>query len=1364
MRESFSKPLSKKEISKDIKSEMEEYLRKKKEGFKDEGVEVAFNQEIAENPLSRREMDEDVEYFIRENISTFASIVYNQKAGKSLDAFKVLNKNLRDFGFEDSSITSALGVSELDEEESESNLAEVYYSAVGDDRYKAISEILAAAYLKEEIIIDSRLHSGNSISGHPQRYFYNNLKRYLCKNDYGMKQFGGAADVSIIKPFSQSVHRRIRQALSNIETIKESVIGSNLSANQYFIDLKKQLELKYEIPRALLGNNPNHGRINRRRQELFKLVYDEVENAKRAKFAEVLGREEIQDLVIKAIPAAKAIHEIGLKSNRSIDNLINEDLGEEADLWKKLEYCQSKKFQEKAKELIIRNTYSLPDLEGKVIATSVVHGRPVILGNEEMEHFLDKAKDGYVDRIEREIIDSDSDERLKTLSYNTTCGRGLNSPHYFKPFDVYKSVKKIGVEKFLEMIPEAEKAIAIGNEERNNENVYINTYLKKFFEGVDEIHKIFGDNIRKMDNDKIKKEIWSNSALNERGVWLYFAEKVIGEGPSRVTINSRERGPQARFRRDRQNEFQKLEKEHSSQIRLYLDNLSQAEKQKLFFKGKQMNWLAKQIHQKSWEIKQDLEGQLGEVQDVADEEQEGFKFSPYLGEINWKQYDVDGADITKLSKYLITHGRMICSFLYVGKGDRNKAVDINLKDVMSVVEALEDGLDLRGLPLAYDKKRYIDKLLSDPKKERDIEYALEDWPSELRKNVSSDEFKIYFENAEEYLFENPNGILKYAKLLQKNSKIRDVFAERIEKKSDLDFRFCIIAQSDLVKDWYLDAAAYIGNSSLQRYIVRFQATRVASGAYASLHDALYWIPNVKRVEPHEAISLLDNITTVDESRDFRDYLSRYDKELDGLRKDGPIKSLRELKKRVSVLESNVDFSAFPPEVVDIVSAPGFNISSLQNLNKEPRFKDLVTGKMDEGQPFRAHKRKFTAQSMNELLKEGLGSFKEKIKGTAHDPKKLFDSIRQMIRGKEVEGREMQIQDLLKNVPLDMEDEILKLLQKHKVAVGPILEATVHDKSDPEGWVCGNYTDCCMPFGDYKNTDYMFNEGTQYFTVKYNGRIIAQSVVVDASNKLTNEDVIILDNIEIANNYKNRAALLSKIYRVFWSEYTSKKVKIGTGHSDLIPIGAKFEPNHYKPKHSLSYSDSSGSQILNLPKIEGVEAIDKILTFSNIEERDADLIFEMEKAVYPEGMVQGKGEVLEVIKKTRELELPGATSSFIARQGNEAAGYLLVLPESSMVNKEETVAHIYDMAVLPKFQDGKIARKIMERMLDIAVAYDVPAIEFEARESTSYRLLSNCRILKWIESKGFKLSYNEKLPEYIGGEDFYFVRLERIGLE
>jgi len=593
-----------------------------------------------------------------------------------------------------------------------------------------------------------------------------------------------------------------------------------------------------------------------------------------------------------------------------------------------------------------------------------------------------------------------------------------------------------------------------------------------------------------------------------------------------------------------------------------------------------------------------------------------------------------------------------------------------------------------------------------------------------------------------------------------NPEYLKLYQTLIEKKADSSFAICIFLQTPEVRGWYLEAVEHIGSDIMMSYFTRFNQTRVGQGKYLDLHDMLYWTPSLKRLDTNEARSVLSAIQSVDESTELKDFISRYDKTKDKLaEKEGPIKSLRELKKRVTAIESNIDLSKFPPEVCDIISAPGFNLSALARMSERKIFNDLIEKRLDITQPFTPHKRVSYGRPLNESLKEGLGSFREKIRGTAKDDKKLFHDLKILLQQKPIGGKNLQPQDLLREIPPELEQTISEMLLNQGVNLGPKMEANVHAKSDPQGWVCGNYTDCCMPFGDSKNDDYMFNPATQYFTIKYNDRIVAQSVVVNAIDISNNDPVIILDNIEVANNYKEQAPLLADIYKRFWSEYTDKPVKIGEGYLDLIPPGATIEENKYRPTHQLEYSDATGSNIYNLSKELSIESLNKIVSFANLTERDAEIISKLESEIYPEDQQQGKAEVLEIIKKQRELEVPGAASSFMVKQGKENVGYLLVLPEESTLISGEKVAHIYDMAILPKYQDGKIARKMMERMFEVTRAYNVPAIEMEARKSTSYALLLNPRIKQWMESKGFVMTKNELLPEYLGGEDFYSVRLE-----
>lgn len=1395
-RESFSKPFTKEQIHKEIETSVQDYLRKKLERIGDEREIISYNTEKAETPISRDEFEKEINNFIENNFSVFVSLSINNKGGDELNKFKVLNKDLRDFGFGDTSVRVEAvlkdngnyyqDVSKREEDNFNAYLDELTisdlkkfdydmlgkykmrlrYPSVGEkyNKFKELADVLATAYLKEHVRVDSKLETGDRNSEHTQRYFYRDFGRYLCENDFGMKPYNENADVSDITPFAQTVQRQIRKILSNVEAVRNAVLGDQDSWDvwdyqdePYFRDFKEELEQKYEKPEKLDDDHPNINENNLERQRVDFIIIDEISKEKNRideeKLSEALNSPDVKSLVLNAVPFAKFANEIGSRRNEEIETFINENIGEELDLYKRLEYLESKKFQDVIKDLILRDSYTLPELGDKVIAISVAHEKPVILENDErIQYILSNAGNSYIEKTKREIINSDPDEQLKRVSLAVSSGRGDGSPYSFHPFDFYQSLRKVGVDKFLELYPQAKENIVKKNQP------YYDLSMNEFIYGINEIHKIFGDKIHQMEVDKIKKEIWHEKALKDANVWTYFAERGTGlKDPKLHGFHGNETAEEMQKMRDEAEQYY-------SKTKIFLQNLSQPERKKLFFEGKQIYWLAKQVQKKIWELDKNKNIQVHGEWTADDEEKNEFKFHYYHNNINWETYDYKNVDLEKLYQYLGSHGNIICTLLANKNESGQVGSNVNLETIMQAVEAMEAGADMRGAALAFDKKKYLDGIISGQEQKNDLEYALKDWPSKLRDSVSLEEFQMYFENAEQYLYQDPNGMLRYAELLQNEPRIRELLGGEVEKKSDLDFRLCLTVQNPDVRNWYFEGAEYIGHNALQKYFVRFNATQEQTGGYPNLHDALYWIPNIKRVESGEARALLDVVNTVDESNDLCNLLARYDKEQDNLIKDGQIKSLRELKKRVFAIESNMNLTDLTPEILDIISAPGFDLTKLKRFQEEPRFKELVEGKLDKEQSFLPHKRMFTARPLTELLKDGLGSFKEKIKGTAQDPKGLFNDVRRLMQDKEINGKQMQIQDLLREVPLDMEEDILKLLQDQRVATGALLEATVHAKSDPDGWVCGNYTDCCMPFGDPKNTDYMFNKGTQYFTVKYNDRIIAQSVIVNSTNRKNKESVIILDNIEIANNYKNQAPILSRIYKTFWAEYTSLPVKIGTGHSDLIPDSAVLVSNIYSPKHSLSYSDATGSNIYDLPKIKGVESIDKILTFANLSERDAETIAEMEKTAYPEGMVQGKGEVLEVIRKSREMDLPGAASSFILRQGNEPAGYLLVLPEESKLNSGETVAHIYDMVVLPKFQGGTIARKMMERMLDTAKAYDVPAIEFEARESTSYRLITNPRIQKWIESKGYKLSYNELLPSYLNGENFYYVRLEKINTQ
>ncbi|MFA6537325.1 MAG: GNAT family N-acetyltransferase [Patescibacteria group bacterium] len=701
--------------------------------------------------------------------------------------------------------------------------------------------------------------------------------------------------------------------------------------------------------------------------------------------------------------------------------------------------------------------------------------------------------------------------------------------------------------------------------------------------------------------------------------------------------------------------------------------------------------------------------------------------------------------------------KIINEYFSYGEGS---SVERKLSVFGPLLKIMKKKIDLRGYYLAKDPKKYLEEILNSENSEG-LSFATKDWPEEWKRVVSAEERLLYYEGINVKERQGFVGIRQYAewRSRQDDERWSNVFMSPAKDKGDFDFRFCLCSQTEEVQEWYRGATDYVGANVMKRYISRFFVFQEETGEFESLHDVLLWTQMKEKLPKEDLKALILSLETEQDNRTFTDLLLRYSSRDDVLATTGPIQSLRELQKRVFSIEGGFDVNSVPAKMLTVLSAPGFNVGILRTFLGQEKFKELQDGILDLTQPFSPHKRTFVGCDLSEVIKESLGSRKEKIIGKAKDPNLLFHELNLLIKGRKNGERNMAVADLFVSVPVDLEEKIIELLHQQKIDVGPSLVAQVHAKSDPEGWVCGNYTDCCMPFGTWRNDDYMFNQGTQYFTIKYKGRIVAQSVIVDSRDRTDDSDVVILDNIEVANNYKHLSPLLARIYQVFWSQYTDLPVKVGTGYSDLVPPGGKLEDNQYSPKIGLKYSDAKGSMIYDLPKIFGVEPLSQAITTASLGDRDVDIIAKMEEDVYLKKMVQGKAVIADILKRQRELEVPGAASSFVVRFGKELAGYLLMLPEDSEVSPGSNAIHIHDMAILPKFQGKKIAKKMMEQIFSVAVAYDLP-IEAEARESTSYAMLMNERNQKWMTEKGFVMTHNEKLEKYLGGENFYLVRFEK----
>lgn len=762
-----------------------------------------------------------------------------------------------------------------------------------------------------------------------------------------------------------------------------------------------------------------------------------------------------------------------------------------------------------------------------------------------------------------------------------------------------------------------------------------------------------------------------------------------------------------------------------------------------FFKARAMYFLAKQIV-----VAQNPEKKFYQVDNF----------------IPWERLDfAQTIDSKKIVELFQQHQDIFTSFIFNVNDEqftnwRSSAQEPHLS-VDLLCSLLERNIDLSSLALSFQPDKQATALLAgeltSPEQVR--EHALATWPQELRTNLQDDELQVFLQHCDQYLRIDKN--LLFQLVQNKNSLPQEIAQMQVESKTDLDFKFAFVQQPPLSREYFTKLSSKIGVASAKAYLMRFQSLWAGRHA-ADWHDLLMWTDNARQFDNQELKELLANTQTVDDHQLLINLIGRYRREDDKLRSSGPIQSVRTLASRVSAIESGTNLANLPAEISQILTAPGFNHGDLKRMQKEVWFRDLCDGVLDKEQPFTPTSKEYISRDLSRCLKEALGERSKGIAGTADDPKKLFASLRQLLNSTAAGSESLKVTDLLQNVPHHLRSEVIALLKTQHVDLGELLTASVHAKSDPEGWVCGNYTDCCMPFGSDKNDDYMRNKSTQYFTIKNSaGRIIAQSVIVDAYDQRNQQDVIVLDNIEVAHNATFLSPQLAKVYSEFWSGYTSLPVKVGASYNDLLPLEAKLEPNHYLPKTQLRYSDARGSQVYNVPKLESVPAPETLLTLANISRRDAKLIAQIERSAYPAEMVQGIDYIQEILEKTQQLQVPGGAASFYVREGKEVAGYTLLLPEASEFVPGQQVAHIYDMAVLPKYRSGKVMFKMWERILESAANYQLP-IEAEARGSTTYALLENARVHRWLAKHGFSKTNSKQLKGYLGGEDFYLVRLEK----
>lgn len=372
-----------------------------------------------------------------------------------------------------------------------------------------------------------------------------------------------------------------------------------------------------------------------------------------------------------------------------------------------------------------------------------------------------------------------------------------------------------------------------------------------------------------------------------------------------------------------------------------------------------------------------------------------------------------------------------------------------------------------------------------------------------------------------------------------------------------------------IQGWFSTLAKAVGEELAWDYI-----------GNRNRHDQLFFVENMLEKMPvvqlkHILLQVRHNFTQ------FSQAVNAYVSTDEGQK----IQSYKEFVKCVELQKNQIVFSSDAPQVLkekilEMLEAPGVNVASVKNFYADKSNWPLILGQEDEKAIFHSHKEEFFNEPLHMLVLKALGCRSNKTLPLAENPGLLFKKLSLLAK-----SAGMKVENLVKEVPQEIKNQVIELLREHKTPMGDVYTAEVLAKSDPRGWVIGDWTNCCMQFGTGKNDEYMRRRDMAYFIISLNGRPIAQSVVVAAQKSndalslenatLADFDAIALDNVEVSHNFTQHNAVINQCYRDFWSNYSrSHQVIIGLGHNDSTPSTKKVG-NYWKPLRTMVYSDCFG---------------------------------------------------------------------------------------------------------------------------------------------------------------------------------------------
>jgi len=223
MRENFSKPeqFSKEETRQQIEEGIAEYLvSKNPEKEIEPETAQTFEMTVAEEPLKRSDFESGLENFVDGNFNELAPLLISrQNRAELIKQLKLTNEQI-----------GLLGANYfIREQNGEANIYQTdeYYPEgqyVSDETVSG-SDLLALAYVRDTVRIDTARDVGKAKKTIPHRFYFKPQNRYLCANDFGMRVWKDEekemidGDITNIAPFIATAKREFERIAKNLETV-----------------------------------------------------------------------------------------------------------------------------------------------------------------------------------------------------------------------------------------------------------------------------------------------------------------------------------------------------------------------------------------------------------------------------------------------------------------------------------------------------------------------------------------------------------------------------------------------------------------------------------------------------------------------------------------------------------------------------------------------------------------------------------------------------------------------------------------------------------------------------------------------------------------------------------------------------------------------------------------------------------------------------------------------------------------------------------------------------------------------------------------------------------------------------------------